>query len=244
MDALISDVHANLAALEVVLEDIDRRGVDRVFCLGDMIGYGPQPAECLDLLMKRCEWCLMGNHEYAVLHDAEGFNPIAEVAVDWTREQIVETAQLKFLRSLKSARLEENILYVHGSVHDPLMDYVREVESHDSFVDFVASLRRDFRRFDLCFTGHNHRAFLGTEDAFIYPHEVVSRFHVRGRKLYVCIGSVGQPRDDDPRACYVTFDGDSVEYHRLVYDVESTARLMRKIPQLHPFLAERLFLGE
>jgi diadenosine tetraphosphatase ApaH/serine/threonine PP2A family protein phosphatase len=243
MDAIISDVHGNLTALEAVLEDIEKRNVKRIISLGDVVGYGPRPAECLRLIMKRCAFTLLGNHEYAVLRGPEGFNPIAAEAVAWTRKQLTSPELIKFLGTLKAARLENEVLFVHGSAEDPLMEYVREAEDRDDFVRFVDDLTRNFQRFDICFTGHNHRAFLGTPDAFIFPHEVVRRFNVKGRKLYICVGSAGQPRDDDPRASYATFDGEFVEFFRVPYDVEKTAQQIREAG-LHPFLAERLHLGQ
>jgi len=243
MDAIISDVHANLTALEAVLEDIDKRNIKRILSLGDVIGYGPRPAECLRLVKERCAFSLLGNHEYAVLRGPEGFNPIAAEAVTWTKRQISDPDLLAYLGDLKAHRLENKALYVHGSAEDPLMEYVREWEDRADFERFVEDISRSFTRFDLCFTGHNHRAFLGTPDAFIFPHEVVSKFHVKGRKLYICVGSVGQPRDDDSRASYATFDGDVVEFHRVAYDIDRTAREIRAAG-LHPFLAERLFLGQ
>jgi predicted phosphodiesterase len=243
MDAIISDIHGNLAAFEAVLEDIDRQKVDRIISLGDVVGYGPRPVECLKLVMQRCAFSLLGNHEYAVLRGPEGFNPIAVEAINWTKKQITDPDQIFYLSSLKAAKLEQNILYVHGSAEDPLMEYVRDPEDHAQFVKFVQDIQRDFQRFDLCFTGHNHRAFLGTPDAFLFPHEVVSKFHVKGRKLYICVGSVGQPRDDRPKSSYATFDGDVVEYHRVAYDIDRTAREIKAVG-LHPFLAERLYLGQ
>lgn len=243
-EAIISDIHGNYQALKTVLEHIDalEPQTDRVVCLGDVIGYGPQPVECLQAIMERCAFTLLGNHEFAVLHDTEGFNPIAEQAIKWTRDQIKDKEQLKFLQRLKSARLEGDVLYVHASVKDPLMDYVREPDSHESFMRIAETLEREFRYFDLCFTGHNHRAFLATQEGFIYPHAVVSKFHVRKAKLYVCVGSVGQPRDENPRASYTVYDGQTVEYHRVDYDIEATAEKIREAG-LHEFLAERLFSG-
>jgi diadenosine tetraphosphatase ApaH/serine/threonine PP2A family protein phosphatase len=123
------------------------------------------------------------------------------------------------------------------------MEYVREAEDRQQFEKFVEDIGRDFQRFDLCFTGHNHRSFLGTPDAIIFPHEVIRRFNIRDRKLYICVGSVGQPRDDDPRASYATFDGEFVEFQRVAYDIEKTAKQIHEAG-LHPFLAERLFLGQ
>ena len=245
MLAIISDIHSNLAAFEAVLEDIDKRGdIDRIGCLGDTIGYGPQPVECLRLAIERFDFSLLGNHEFAVLHGADGFNPVAEKAIEWTRQQLKPHKDLMdFLRTLKSAKLEDNVLYVHGSVKDPLMDYVRDEESHSGFRRLVKEIEQEFRFFDICFTGHNHRAFLGTSEAVIYPHPAWNRFHISHAKLYVCVGSVGQPRDDRPTSCYVTFDGDAVEYHRVKYDISLTADKIREAG-LHEFLADRLYVDQ
>ena len=243
-EAILSDTHGNYEAFKTVIAHIDalEDPVERIICLGDVIGYGPQPVECLQLVMERCEFTLLGNHEFAVLHDTEGFNPIAEQAIKWTRAQIKDKEHLKFMQSLKSARLEGDVLYVHASVKDPLMDYVREPDSHESFLRLADTLEREFRYFDLCFTGHNHRSFLATREGVIYPHSVVSKFNVKKEKLYICVGSAGQPRDEDPRASYVVFDGETVEYFRVEYDIERTAALVREAG-LHEFLAERLFTG-
>ena len=242
MYAVFSDIHGNLEALEAVLKDIERRDdIERLLCLGDTVGYGASPRECLDIIRERCDFVLLGNHEYAVLHDVEGFNPMAAQAVQWTRRQL-SREQLQYVASLKSARLEGDVLYVHGSVRDPLMDYVRPVDSYLAFKEIVNFIRSEFTQFDICFTGHNHRAFLGTEEGFLYPHELMKRFHVKGERLYVCVGAVGQPRDDDPRASYVLFDGESVEYFRVPYDIQCAADRIKQAG-LHEFLGERLFMG-
>ncbi len=243
IEAILSDIHGNIEALTVVMEDIDKRNVDRVICLGDIIGYGANPCECLDIAMKRFDVCLLGNHEYAVLHEPEGFNPIAEKAVEWTRWQVRRKEYTRFLSNLVSARLEGKTLYVHGSIHDSLMEYVREAEDYASLKKAFKTLREEFKLFDICFTGHNHRAFLTTEVGIIYPHDVVMRFQVKGERLYASVGSVGQPRDEDPTACYVIYDGEHVEYRRLKYDIDKAAAKIRATG-LHEFLAERLFLGQ
>ena len=244
-EAIITDIHGNLEALETVLAHIDAREdkVDRIVCLGDVVGYGPDPVACLETVMDRCEFCLMGNHEWAVLHGGdEDFNPIAQEALRWTRDQIQETHLREYMSQQKSARLEGEVLYVHASVKDPLLDYVREADSPESFREACKTLQNDFKFFNLCFTGHNHRTFLVTEEGFIYPHEEFKRFHVSHAKLYVCVGSVGQPRDEDPRASYVIHDGETVEYVRLEYDIETTAEKILN-HGLNSFLAQRLFHG-
>ncbi|MBN1809879.1 MAG: metallophosphoesterase family protein [Planctomycetes bacterium] len=246
MDLIFSDVHGNLAAFEAVMKDAERHKAERVICLGDTVGYGPDPVECLRRVRNYCDVVLMGNHEYAVVHGADGFNPIAEEAIEWTRVQLVKhmgEEVIDYLDGLKSAYIEEEALFVHGSIKDPLMDYVREADSYASFRKLVDTIRQDFQGFNVCFTGHNHRAFLGTDEGFIYPHEVVHRFNITDSKLYACVGSVGQPRDGDPRACYVTFDGEWIDYHRVEYDISRTAKRIAE-QGLHPFLAERLFAGQ
>ena len=178
LEAIISDIHGNLEALTAALEDIDRRKVDRIVCLGDAVGYGASPVECIRLVMERCEFALLGNHEFAVLHGAHGFNPIASTAITWTRERIKDKEIIRFMETLKSANLEGDRLYVHGSVRDPLLEYVREAESYVSFHRMVEEIRETFTLHNICFTGHNHRAFLGTGEGLIYPHPGASRFHV------------------------------------------------------------------
>ncbi len=243
LEAIITDVHGNLAALEAVFEDIDHRNVDRTVCLGDVVGYGPRPTECMRIVMDRCDFTLLGNHEDALLRSPTGFNPVATAAIEWTQDHVRDREMLKYIQGLKSAKLEQDRLYVHGSVKDSLLDYVRESESYLSFRRLVEEIKDNFTLFDICFTGHNHRAFMGTGEGIIFPHAGAHRFHVKDAKLYVCVGSVGQPRDEDWRAAYVTYDGETVEYHRLQYDVERTASEIRD-SGLHDFLAERLFLGQ
>ncbi len=242
-EAVISDIHGNIEALNAVLEEIDGEGVDRIVCLGDVVGYGGSPLECAHLVMERCEVSLLGNHEAAILRGPDGFNPAAEAAIKWTREQIRDRDVLRYIQGLKPACLDENRLYVHGSVRDPLLEYVREAESYTSFRRMISEIRESFTLFDLCFTGHNHRAFMGTDEGMIIPHTGMSRFHVKDRKLYVCVGSVGQPRDDDWRASYVLYDGEDVVFRRVSYDVDAAAKRIREAG-LPEFLAERLFLGQ
>lgn len=241
--ALISDIHGNLAALEAVLADIDRHAPDRIVSLGDNVGYGPQPRECLELVRKRCALVLMGNHEHAVLNGAEHFTPLARIAIDWTAQQLRDPETLAYISALKPAKLLDGALLVHGSVRDPLFDYVREADSPWMFYRLVQTLREDFKDFDLCFVGHNHRAFLGTELGYIFPHEERRKFQLEGQKAYVSIGSTGQPRDGDRRSSWVLFDGKSVEYHRVDYDRQLTIDLIHKAG-LPEFLAERLLYGE
>lgn len=244
--ALISDVHGNLAALEAVLADIEREKPDRIFCLGDTVGYGPQPRECLRMVSERCDVVLMGNHEHAVLHGAENFTPLARMAIDWTAQQLRDPDIVRYLSQLSPQYETEHWRFVHGSVKNPLFDYVRESDSPWMFYRLVRTLREEFAGFDLCFVGHNHRAFLGTEVGYLFPHENAdaqrTTFQVAGQKAYVSIGSVGQPRDGDWRASWVLFTGEAVEYRRVVYEREKTMALIRRVG-LPEFLADRLLYG-
>ncbi len=245
--AFVTDIHANLAALREVLADIDRNNVKRIFCLGDTVGYGPQPRECLNLVRERCDLVLMGNHEHAVLHGCENFTPLARMAIDWTASQLRDPEILGFIASLKPVYRQGQYLFVHGSVRDPLNDYVREADSPWMFYRLVQTLRESFTDFDLCFCGHNHRAFLGTEVGYIFPHDdgpiPQMRFHMTDQKAYVSVGSVGQPRDGDPRSSWLMFDGKDVHYHRVDYDRDKTIDLIQKVG-LPDYLAERLLYGE
>lgn len=245
--ALISDIHANLSALEAVFADIDSIGVDTVYCLGDTVGYGPQPLECLDLVRERCSIVLLGNHEYAVLHGADNFTPLAAKAIDWTSSRLRDPQVLEFLSSLKPFHREGEILYVHASIKDPVNDYVREADSPWSYYQLINTLRQDFKDIRLCFVGHNHRTFLGTELGYIFPHDDCTpprmKFNVSEQKAYISVGSVGQPRNNDPRASWVLWDGESVEYHRVEYDWRATSDLIIR-HGLPKFLAQRLEFGE
>lgn len=241
--ALISDVHGNLAALEAVLADIDRVGAERIICLGDTVGYGPQPRECLQLVRQRCALVLMGNHENAVVNGADNFTPLAARAIDWTASRLRDPEIMGFLSGLKPFYREGELLFVHGNIKDPINDYVREAESPWMFYQLVNTLRRDFGDIRLCFVGHNHRAFLGTEMGYIFPHAERMSFNLEGQRAYVSTGSVGQPRDRDRRSSWALFDGKTLAYHRVEYDWRRTAELIRQM-DLPEFLAQRLESGE
>ena len=129
--AIISDIHGNVDALQVVFADIDQRGIHQVVCLGDIIGYGPSPCECLDLVMQRCQWSLMGNHDFAVLYEPTNFNLSAEQATFWTRRQLeLETnldrrrARWEFLGGLRIREKQDGILCVHASPIRPINEYI------------------------------------------------------------------------------------------------------------------------
>jgi predicted phosphodiesterase len=246
--ALISDIHGNLEALDAVLDDIKLHGIKEVFCLGDIVGYGPSPRECIDRVMDACKIALLGNHDHTAISGTDGFGIRAERANSWTREQLREERagderRRAFLSALQRSYSDGPFLFVHGSPRNPLSEYV--------FPEDVYNRRKIEALFELfdgvCFHGHTHVPGIITEDfRFLSPEEVDMEYALGDYKVMVNIGSVGQPRDGDERASYVILDdarseGDirrdslglmmprstKVIYRRVPYDHESTTRRIR-----------------
>jgi len=243
--ALISDVHGNFPAFCAVLAEIERLGIQRIISLGDTVGYGPQPVECLEMAIDACHVMLMGNHELRVLDPSKTrMNRTAALASDWTRDQLEQAHLIPILKTLPKHYQEDELLFVHGTPKDTLRDYLMEQDymGYSNFDKIVQSLEEDFKNFRLCFVGHNHLPFLATEDGFIHPHDGQRQFQLEDRKLYVSVGSVGQPRDRDPRASFVTYDGESVQFHRVSYDIEAT-RAKFLVTDLPEYLSNRLLEG-
>jgi diadenosine tetraphosphatase ApaH/serine/threonine PP2A family protein phosphatase len=245
--AIVSDIHANLEALEAVLADIASQGVDKIYCLGDIVGYGPNPRECIDRAMG-FNLSILGNHDQGALYDPEGFSSGAERAIFWTREQLEmsngdaqSTAKRwQFLSELPRTHLEGPFTFVHGSVRNPLSEYVFPEDVHN-----VRKLERLFVLIDrFAFQGHTHVPGIFTEDGrFLYPADIAGRYPLPARKMMVNVGSVGQPRDGDPRACYVLLTDEAVEFRRVSYPVEKTIEKIHGVPELDPFLGDRLREG-
>ncbi|MGL4943256.1 MAG: metallophosphoesterase family protein [Thermoguttaceae bacterium] len=244
--AIISDIHSNLEALSAVLARIDTLGVDQIVCLGDVVGYGPNPLECIGLVRQRVKTCLLGNHDQAALFDPEGFNSGAERAIFWTREQLEKPASSgstgcwDFLGELPRSHREGDTIFVHGSPRNPLNEYV--------FLDDIYDERKMDRLFSIIpkysFQGHTHVPGVFTESReFFSPSEIDNKFVLADKKLMINVGSVGQPRDNDPRACFVTVDGSFLEFHRVEYPVEKTIAKIAAIPELDPYLGARLRIG-
>lgn len=244
--ALISDIHGNWEALQAVIDDVSRQDVAQIYCLGDIIGYGPNPCECLDAVMKRCQVTILGNHDQAALFDPDGFNPVALQAVYWTRDQL-ETGtnapkRWDFLGELPRMYPEGPCFFVHGSPREPTNEYV--------FPEDVYNQRKMDALFDrieqYCFQGHTHipGVFTFARD-FILPEECNYEYQLTGEKTMFNVGSVGQPRDNDPRACYVIVDDEKnlVNYRRVEYPFEITAQKIYNIPSLDNMLGDRLKTG-
>ncbi|MBI2899591.1 MAG: metallophosphoesterase family protein [Planctomycetes bacterium] len=251
--ALISDIHSNIEALGVVLKDIEAQGIKEIYCLGDLVGYGPNPAEIVEHSM---EWkiTLMGNHDEAVIKEAYGFNPVAKQAVAWTRDQLrpgflsgrSKKERWKVLCNLALTHTIDGALFVHGSPRDPTMEYILRSDCIDLTGGVPDKIRDIFSRFErLCFVGHTHDPGIITEESqFIAPKECHERWDFpAGKKFIVNIGSVGQPRDGDVRSCYAVYYGDRVEWRRVEYEYKTTMQKIFNTPQLDPRAGERLAHG-
>lgn len=252
--AIISDIHANLEALQAVMEDIERQNVDEIFCLGDVIGYGANPLECLDIVINKCKICLVGNHEIGALFDPDGFNGSAARAIFWTREQLQKPSErrderLEFINMNPRKHYSEdwNALFVHGSPRNPLNEYVfsEEVDGYPQKIEMLFDVIHH-----VCFQGHTHIPGVFTQDLrFISPQDMNYEYDLApDRKFMVNVGSVGQSRDNIPKACYATVEEKSDQtlhlvYHRVEYPIQTTAEKIYRIQEIDNCQAERLFSG-
>ena len=242
MREIISDIHGNLEGLEAVLADIKTQGIEEIYCLGDIVGYGPNPRECIDLVMQ-CNACLLGNHDQGALFDPEGFNSGAERAIFWTRKML-ETGdpagnerRWEFLGELPRMIREGDYLYVHGSARNPLNEYVFPEDIHNQ-----RKMERIFSLVDkYCFQGHTHIPGVFTEDLnFLAPEDIDFKYTLASKKVLVNVGSVGQPRNGDNRSSYLILDDNEIRFQRVSYELEKTAEKIYAIPELDNFLGERL----
>ncbi len=260
MFAVVSDIHSNLEALTTVLADIERRGIKTIYCLGDVIGYGANPKECLDLIIEKTKWCVLGNHDYATLYEPTNFNYGAEQASFWTRFVLetdhdneppeVNERRWSFLGELPMRRTLKTKLgscaavidFVHASPRRPINEYIFP----DDVYTNPAKVRLLFERVKhICFVGHTHMpgVFLDEPD-FYLPNELNNVYPIiDDEKAIINIGSVGQPRDKDNRASYVYVDENEVHFVRVEYDFETTIKKIKAIEQLDNFHAERLQEG-
>ena len=250
--AIISDLHSNREALDAVLAHIEGLGLETVYCLGDIVGYGPEPEYCVDRVRELSRMTLMGNHDDALFRDASDFNPHARSAIDFTRNRMQprwysssdRRQRWNWLRDLPLAHTEGRFLFVHGSPRDPVREYVL---STDGFLN-PDKLRQVFTSFEgIAIGGHTHHP--GVHDEELRFHgmngsETVTFEFEDDAKYFVNVGSVGQPRDSDNRACYAVLEDRSVTWHRVPYDFQETARKILDTGQLSEVLARRLALGK
>ena len=238
--AVVSDVHANLHALEAVLAAIDADPPDELWCLGDLVGYGARPYECCELIEARADLCLGGNHDLAVRGtiDLEEFSGDAAAAATWTRGVLSEPARA-YLDTLEPKDERAGVALYHGSPRDPVWEYVLSDEAA------VAALMLSDAALTL--VGHSHVALqvsLGDRalDGGLAGDGTV--LDLGTRRWLLNPGSVGQPRDGDPRAAYLVLDFDvqRAAFHRVDYDIEATQAEIRAAG-LPEALAERLATG-
>ncbi|PHS00925.1 MAG: phosphoesterase [Blastopirellula sp.] len=242
--ALVSDIHGNVVAFKAVLDDIRQQGITEIYSLGDIIGYGPNPVECLELVKRKCKISILGNHDQAALFDPDGFNPTAFRAILWTRDQIDNASNSNqwwdYLGELPRSLSEGKFLFVHGSPRDPTNEYV--------FPEDVYNQRKMDNLFDrieqFSFQGHTHVPGVFTPSLeFFGPEECDYEYRLGDEKAMFNVGSVGQPRDGDSRACYVILTDESVVFRRVEYDIEATASRIYDAADLDNMLGDRIREG-
>lgn len=257
--ALVSDIHSNRAALEAVFQRITELGVSRIFCLGDVVGYGPDPEFCVDLIRGHAEVCLMGNHDEAVFRDASDFNPHARGAIEYTRKKMKpwwwsraeKKQRYRWLEQLPVRYTEGRFQFVHGSPRYPVREYVL---STDGFLN-PDKLRAVFDSFEgVAVAGHTHHPGMHDESLRFHglpkddlqhdrPGEYSIEIPAEG-KYFLNVGSVGQPRDGDPRACFAVLEDERITWYRVPYDIRATQQRIFETGELSEVLARRLEIGK
>lgn len=216
--AIISDIHGNYDALESVLENIDTQGnVEKIYCLGDLIGYGAQPNECVEKIREIGCDTVAGNHDFASVGKLsfEFFNTFAKQSAMWTRDTLTDE-NIEWIKGLEYLKILDSVTLVHGTPFSPEMfHYISTL--NDAQVSF------EEMKTDICFVGHSHVpiVFFDTN-----PISYVVKDEIRvtsEEKTIVNVGSVGQPRDENPKACYALFDSEEmvIKLVRVSYDIES-----------------------
>lgn len=226
--ALIADIHANLAAFSGVLDDIKRRGgVEEIWCLGDIVGYGPDPHQCIELLCQQKHVCVAGNHDLAAIGklDITEFNPDAATVCRWTAQQL-SPEDIQYLEGLPLVIQKDEFTVVHGSPREPTWEYLLSTNSaRENFTYFQSQF---------CLVGHTHVPLVfkyGETGACSFSPLSANVGLVLGRsRLIINPGGVGQPRDGDPRASYAIYDGEAmmVRLYRVPYDINVTQTRMVK----------------
>lgn len=234
---IISDIHSNKQALDAVLEQLN--DVDRVICLGDIVGYGPEPNECVEIVKGLDGITIVGNHDLASLgeKDVEFFNPHAKEAILWTATRLNEESK-RYLRNLPFKARFENAIVVHGSLKDFTDEYILSVyDASESF-----ELLED----EILLIGHTHTPCYFQKSDRVYGERLRNGdiIKIDGEKKIINVGSVGQPRDGDNRATFALFDTEKreIKIKRIPYDISETQRLMRECA-LPDFLIRRLEMG-
>jgi diadenosine tetraphosphatase ApaH/serine/threonine PP2A family protein phosphatase len=237
--AILADIHGNLAAFKAVLQDIEERGgVEELWCLGDIVGYGPDPSECIALLRQYNHLCVAGNHDWAAIGKVaiSDFNPDAAEACRWTARQL-SPEDVRYLDNLPLTLSRDDFTIAHGSPREPIWEYVLSTQSATANLQFFET------RF--CLIGHSHLPVVfENAGGRCVLMELPAELRLGENRMIINPGGVGQPRDGDPRAAYAIYDdGIATIYHyRIPYDIEATQERMVK-HGLPSFLATRLSYG-
>ncbi|MFC1952606.1 metallophosphoesterase family protein [Chloroflexota bacterium] len=237
---IISDIHSNLEALEVILRDIDLQKIDRVWCLGDIVGYGPDPNECIDLVRSNIDICVMGNHDQTMVGVLEhfDFNPDAEKAFLWTRTILTEDNK-EYIKTLPLKLEIGDFTLVHGSPREPF-EYITSSFEADEALQYLKSL--------YCLIGHSHVPMIITlgEKTKRRNNYLTNlrKFTLTEHATFINPGSVGQSRDGNPKASYMIYDSDlnQVTHRRVAYDVNRPRQKMKSVG-LPEWLGDRLLIG-
>ncbi|MEK7806212.1 MAG: metallophosphoesterase family protein [Chloroflexota bacterium] len=238
---ILSDIHSNLEALEAVLDNAeDRGGFDEIWCLGDFVGYGPDPGSSLELVRRYGLVAVAGNHDYGAVGKAsiDDFNDAAKAALHWTAGQL-SAAEADFLAGLPTVATAGSFTLVHGSLRDPLFEYLLNQESAQATLSLLAT--------PFCLVGHSHLAFICREDGglpLFCEFTEDQEFPLGEERCIINPGCVGQPRDRDPRPSYAIYDSQAqtIQRRRVTYEIHATQEKMRRA-RLPQYLVERLAQG-
>jgi predicted phosphodiesterase len=240
--ALISDIHANIEALEAVVADIKTHNVDEILCLGDIVGYGANPNECIELVNESCSIILLGNHDAAAVGmlSTQHFNIHAKIAIEWTTDNLKKSG-FDYLKTLPLKESKYSTTFVHATPYEPNMWY---------YITSLEEAAFNFQFFDtsFCFVGHTHIPIVivleQEKEVYVHPGDSLDYTNLANVRFLINVGSVGQPRDRNPKSCYGIIDTDAkaFTYHRVSYDIQKAQAKMRKI-KMPEFLITRLEEG-
>lgn len=246
--AVISDIHSNYEALMAVFYDISNRKIPTVVCLGDIIGYGPNPKECVDLIRAHCALTVMGNHDLAMFEKPTKWNPWALKAMKWTTSTLYDKSDPKnakrvdWLDGLRDTFTKGGITFLHGSPLDPINAYLSRDDVYSSRRSKMDKTIAKVKQ--ICFVGHTHLpSIINAHAQYFEPDKVDHHYRYQGVKLIVNVGSVGQPRDGNNKASYVEYNDDEIFFRRVQYDIDATCKKIKDNPELDDFLGERLWEG-
>jgi diadenosine tetraphosphatase ApaH/serine/threonine PP2A family protein phosphatase len=237
---IFSDIHSNLSALEAVMASMDNMGVERRVCLGDLVGYCADVNSCVDLVRKKSDICILGNHDSVAIRRESSlhFNQYARFAIDWTQQNLSKES-LDYMGKLPYIVEENDLCFVHASPKSPAdWSYVSSLDDADDAFEYFST--------KVCFVGHTHSPVIVVQDIKGLPFVIEEDSHCcrPGERMLVNVGSVGQPRDRNPESCWCLLDSETfcVEFVRVPYDISRTQDTMRKLG-LPVFLIQRIAEG-